>query len=192
MISKNSTVSLPAVFSSASRASSVDLGPHAGAGHGVGLLLAGGSGVHSDRFTGADQILTGLVLSQAELQVVLVLVLHAAIDEEANQGRAILIHGTDDVEAGEGVQGIHQVVAGQAVSAVEIGHRGRGNGVGGLSHGGDHGQHHDGGQQQGKELAHGVYLLYLADHSAFSKNIPRIYRISTHYFRKTADNTNRR
>ena len=102
---------------------------HARTGGDVGLcaFLGGGvRGVDRQRFARAEQVLLRLVLRQTHLDVVLVLVLHAREDEHARVRRAVGIGGADEIGAGEGVDGVHQLIAGQGEIPIVARHRRRG------------------------------------------------------------------
>ena len=94
----------------------------AGNSVGLGAFFAGRrGGVHGDALTVRGQIRLGLVLGKTELEVVFILKLDHREDEVGGVGRAVRIGGRDEIETGEGVDGVHQVVAGQRGIAIEIG-----------------------------------------------------------------------
>lgn len=130
----------------------------AGDGVGLGALLAGrGRGVNGKAFAVGGEVGLGLILGQAELEVILVLVLDHGEDEVGGVRGAVRVGRAHQVEAGEGVDGVHQVVAGQRGIAIEVGDGSGSNGVGFLSRGGRHRKHEQHGEDKKhlEELVHG-------------------------------------
>ena len=83
----------------------------------------------------------------------MILVLDHAEDEERGVRGVIRVGGGHQIETGEGVDRVHQVIAGERRLAVEIGDGGGGNRV--LGERGE-GQAQSGRQNQGNKLLHGV------------------------------------
>ena len=94
----------------------------AGRGERLCALLAGrGGGIHGHALAVGEQVAAGLVLGEAELHVVMILVLDHAEDEERGVRGVVRVGGGHQIEAGEGVDRFPKVVAGERRLALEIG-----------------------------------------------------------------------
>ena len=125
----------------------------AGAGDGIGLgALFGIGGVHSQTVAVGQQVGLGLVLSQTQLQVVLVIQLLDGKDEVSGVGGAVGVGGAYQIAAGLAVDGVHQVVASDSGSSVVISNGGAGESVNAVGDG--HGHYHHQGKNQQKQLFH--------------------------------------